>query len=89
MWQILLICLQEPDADAIASIIKQWRKHYVLNDSQVLIAVPNNGGKPFHSKLAKVLGDEFVALIVRVRDGSFEGRHDVDLWEWLASHVSP
>jgi len=84
-----LICLKEPDHEAIRAIGGKWTAHYELNDSQILIATRNNGGGSIHRKVADVLGEHFVALIVRIRIGGFLGRYDTELWEWLERHVGP
>lgn len=87
MRKTYLICLKEPDHAAIQAIRDEWTIHYKLNDSQILIATPNNGGGSIHRKIAGVLGDDFVALIVRIHSGGFLGRYDTDLWEWMERYV--
>ncbi len=87
MRKTYLICLEKPDSEAIDAIKSKWKNHYALNESQILVAVPNNGGKSMYHRMNSVLGEHFMALIVRVKSGTFQGRHNTDLWEWLQRYV--
>lgn len=87
MRKIYLICLQQPDSEAIHAIGAKWHRHYVLSESQILVAGPNNGGKSMYDRVKDVLGADFIALIVRINSGTFQGRYNTDLWEWLERHV--
>ena len=64
------------------AIQRTWgQDHYQLNETQIIVVKPPNGGKSVYERIKGAIGEEFVALIVRFTH--FHGRHNSDLWEWL------
>ena len=64
------------------AIQRTWgQAHYQLNETQIIVVKPPNGGKSVYERIKGAIGEEFVALIVRFTH--FHGRHNSDLWEWL------
>lgn len=81
-----LVCLREPDPNVMETIQKTFDDgHYMLNDTQIVVVKPPNGGKSVYERIKEALGDDFTALVVRFQH--FHGRHSSDLWPWLAEHV--
>ncbi len=87
---VYLVCMKESSSEAMTAIRAIWpeNQHYELDSTQVLVASPHNGGKSVYERIADELEGEFIALIVRVRSGDFQGRHRTGLWEWLAANVA-
>ncbi len=87
MADLHLVCLREPNSRIMEKISEVFGddQHFVLNDTQVVVAKPANGGKSVYERIKEEINDDFVALIVRFRH--FHGRHNSSLWPWLAKHV--
>ena len=80
---VYLICLRSPDPGVLEAIRQEWPDdRYEITDTQVLVAAGSNGGKSVYDRLEERYG-QFAALIVRFRH--YHGRHNSELWEWLAA----
>ena len=88
MTQVHLICLREPDPEILQAIHTLWpgQDFYEVNETQLLIAKPSNGGKSVYDQIKDKVNKEFAALIIRFQHG-YHGRHNPALWEWLQVHV--
>ena len=88
MTNLHLVCLKEPSEAVMSAIHRVFGEGacYELNDTQVVVVKSSNGGKSVYERIKESVGDDFVALIVRFKH--FHGRHNSDLWQWLAGHVS-
>ena len=82
-----LICFQEPDTEAMQAVRDLWpgEHHFELNDTQIVVAKPVNGGKSIYRRIEEKLNRQFTALVVRFQ--AFHGRHNTELWEWLEAYV--
>ena len=88
MTNLHLVCLREPNPEVMEKIRGLFGddQHYTLNDTQIIVVKPPNGGKSVYDRIKEKVGADFIALIVRFQH--FHGRHSTDLWPWLAEHVS-
>lgn len=86
MQNLYLVCLRKPEP-AIKEAIREafgGDGHYVVDDSQIIVVKPPNGGKSVYERIKDQAGKEFGALIVRF--DRYHGRHNSELWEWLEAH---
>lgn len=83
MTSLYLVCLNEPDPRITRGIRDLFGEddHYVLNDTQIIVVKSPNGGKSVYARIKEKVGQEFVALVVRLN--RYHGRHQSELWEWL------
>lgn len=85
MKSLHLVCLKEPDPDITEKIGDLFGEdHYVVNDTQIVVVKPPNGGKSVYERIKDKVGEDFAALIVRFE--SYHGRHRSELWPWLQEH---
>lgn len=86
MTSLYLVGLRDPDPeikDGISELFADDR-HYVVNDTQIVVVKPPNGGKSIYERIKDKIDRDFTALIVRFE--GYHGRHNPDLWSWLEKH---
>ncbi len=86
MSSLHLVCLKEPNPSVTREIRDLFGEdgHYVINDTQIVVAKPPNGGKSVYERIKDRIGKDFTALIVRFE--GYHGRHSSELWPWLQAH---
>ena len=89
MGKAYLICMREPNPEALEAIRTLWPDddHIQLSDTSVLVA-HSNGGESVYDLIESKLPDSepLQALIVRVGK-AHHGYEVAPLWEWLAERA--
>ena len=90
MRAVYLICLTEPDREALETVRELWPDEgddrYELSDTQILV-VHRRRRQTVYDRIERRVGP-VDSLIVRVeRQGQYQGFAGVDVWEWLADNV--
>ena len=86
MTSLYLVCLKKPDPEITQEIreIFSGDSHYIVNETQIVVVKPPNGGKSVYERIKDKVGRDFTALIVRFE--GYHGRHSSELWPWLKKH---